>query len=361
MTRIQLDQSSSKPAAVKRNLILDSGAFSAWRLGKPVNLDQYCDYILANKWITNYVALDEIRPSDPEEAARRSYENFRYMRNRGLEPIPVFHAGEDITWLFKMLDQKCSYIGLSASSLVSKNQVDEWYEMAWQYLVNRDGLPIVKVHAFGEGRENSLKRFPWYSADTSSALVGTALGGRLILPNRHVVSVRNDGASSMSSPNLRFMEEEDRKSLESILRKYHVRVEAFDKPNRVLETMVSYVGGLIYKEIEDNVRKDTTKFSGGYGFLSNTIPSDKPAVCDKTSFNLHLVPTTNHKAFPILHALRCENILLSYFYIGLSGGTSFADLDLFIQDPDAFATIAETKDRLNWRETLSIIKEFTYA
>ena len=119
-------------------LFVDSGAFSAWQIGKrSIDLHAYCNFIIQNKQqITCYANLDVIAPGDPEYAAKAGFDNLLYMRSKGLDPIPVFHVREDLDWLKRMLDLGCSYIGLSATSIDSKTAVDDWYELAWSLLVD---------------------------------------------------------------------------------------------------------------------------------------------------------------------------------------------------------------------------------
>ncbi len=54
------------------------------------------------------------------------------MRSRGLNPIPVYHLGENISWLRKYIDEGCDYIGLSPlpGSTTARNWVffDECFE-----------------------------------------------------------------------------------------------------------------------------------------------------------------------------------------------------------------------------------------
>ena len=111
--------------ALRVKLMLDSGAFSAWRKGKPIDLREYCDFVKAHKdVIACCVALDVIDPSNPEYAARQSFDNWLYMRSVGIDARPVFHAREDLKWLDMMLDAGAHYIGLSASSIIDDGSVD---------------------------------------------------------------------------------------------------------------------------------------------------------------------------------------------------------------------------------------------
>ena len=71
--------------------LLDSGAFTAWKSGKPIELDDYCRFIenLPFKpW--RYFNLDVIGDGDA------SFKNYEIMLKRGFSPIPIFTRGEDI-------------------------------------------------------------------------------------------------------------------------------------------------------------------------------------------------------------------------------------------------------------------------
>jgi len=72
-------------------LLIDSGAFTAWKAGKPVQLHEYLRFLgdlPFEPW--GYFVLDVI--GDP--VATR--ENFDEMRRQGFDPIPIFTRGEDL-------------------------------------------------------------------------------------------------------------------------------------------------------------------------------------------------------------------------------------------------------------------------
>ena len=88
----------------RATLMIDSGAFSAWRRGAKIDLDHYADFIREHiELIDYYVNLDVIPgefgripdQSEVDASASASWDNFLYLRDRGLESIPVFHQGED--------------------------------------------------------------------------------------------------------------------------------------------------------------------------------------------------------------------------------------------------------------------------
>lgn len=70
--------------------LLDSGAFTAWKAGRAIALDDYCRFIEKlpiTPW--RYFSLDVV--GDPHA----SLKNYEEMLRRGFTPIPVFTRGED--------------------------------------------------------------------------------------------------------------------------------------------------------------------------------------------------------------------------------------------------------------------------
>ena len=70
--------------------VLDSGAFTAWKAGKEITVDQYCKFIESlpfEPW--RYFTLDVI--GDPHGTLK----NYQSMLDRGFKPVPIFTRGED--------------------------------------------------------------------------------------------------------------------------------------------------------------------------------------------------------------------------------------------------------------------------
>lgn len=85
--------------------VVDSGAFTAWKSGKPIALADYCSFIErlpVRPW--RYFTLDVI--GDPE-GTRRNYEA---MRERGLSPVPIYTRGEDTARLDEYYET-CDLVG----------------------------------------------------------------------------------------------------------------------------------------------------------------------------------------------------------------------------------------------------------
>lgn len=69
---------------------IDSGAFTAWKSGKEVAIDDYCRSIEGLGFKPHgYFTLDKI--GDPHG----SMKNYQTLLSRGFKPIPVFTRGED--------------------------------------------------------------------------------------------------------------------------------------------------------------------------------------------------------------------------------------------------------------------------
>jgi hypothetical protein len=322
-------------------MLIDSGAYSAWRQGNPINLDEYCTFLEANlDWIWRYVALDVINPGNPNVAASESYNNYLAMRNRGLSPIPVFHVGEDISWLHRLVDAGADYIGLSASSIGSRVQIDDWYAMCFDHLTDKAGLPIVKTHAFGEGRESCLSRFPWYSADSSSWLYAAQRSAVIRLANGQKVSCRTDGASSISMQDISTLNAHDAQALDEIFAAGGIDRAAFNEKGMTPYIVSSYSAALYFKGIENRVAKLCPIKHTPQGFFA-PAPQTAPAIAIPRP-RVFLVAGSNSIAYGIFAKQNLRHMLSSYFDIrgskaqrkaGIPGRPHFALLRDMAFDP----------------------------
>ena len=143
---------------------LDSGAFSAARHGKPIVLDDYIRYIKRHRrHLEVYANLDVIptAASGSEAAAKASWQNFKAMRAAGLEPMPVFHLGESIKWLDRMVGADCSYIGLGGVARRHTRAQRDSFKSCFKHIPS-----TVRVHGFGVTNAALLHEFPWATSDS---------------------------------------------------------------------------------------------------------------------------------------------------------------------------------------------------
>lgn len=144
--------------------LVDSGAYIAFKRNLRIDLDVYCRWLSNNPHITEYFVLDVINPRDVEDSALLSYYNYVRMRERDLQPIPVFHLGEDWQWLRKYLNFGIPYMGLAGSS--RRGEVDGFYEEAFTIIEKSGHHP--KVHCLGDSVRARLVRYPFASSDSAS-------------------------------------------------------------------------------------------------------------------------------------------------------------------------------------------------
>lgn len=141
----------------KPEIILDSGAWSAFSKGKGIALTDYMRYIEENKeWINMFFSLDVMNDS------QLSYRYWQIMRERGFKAIPVYHYGSPEMFLDLYANQT-DFIGLGGTvPIKDKNAVSEWVRMiSWQY-------PEVKFHLLGSSSRKILDHCDIYSVDSST-------------------------------------------------------------------------------------------------------------------------------------------------------------------------------------------------
>lgn len=175
---------------------LDSGAYSAWTKNTEIDLDEYCEFIKANiEHLDCYAALDCIpgginrvaTTQERNDAAKKSFKNYLYMvQEHGLDPIPVYHYGEDLSWLQNLLTYGCQYIGLGGLVGVATTPRRLWLDRVFTKLTDEAGKPVVKTHGFGMTALPLIFRYPWYSVDSMTWLMVGAVGN-LYLPQTNKV------------------------------------------------------------------------------------------------------------------------------------------------------------------------------
>lgn len=176
-------------------VFLDSGAFSAFTLGKEIDIVAYCDYIKRNSDIIRKddgilmaSVLDGI--GDP----LKTYQNQWIMEQLGAKPLPCFHYGEDERYLEHYI-KNYEYITLGGMVPISNQQLFHWLDRIWgKYLTDASGRPRIKVHGFGLTSVPLMTRYPWYSVDSSS-WVQLAAHGNIFIPGYGQI------ATSARSPN----------------------------------------------------------------------------------------------------------------------------------------------------------------
>jgi len=159
------------------DIFLDSGAYSAHTKGITIDIQEYIKFIKENKeHLTVYANLDVIGDADATLA------NQKIMEEAGLHPMPTFHAGEDIKHLESYLDQKYDYIALGGMVGATSNKLLPFLDSCFKVICDKKGMPRTKIHGFGMTSFRLLRRYPWYSVDSTSWIMTSRMGSILIPP-----------------------------------------------------------------------------------------------------------------------------------------------------------------------------------
>ena len=156
-------------------ILLDSGAYSAFTKGKHVNVLDYIEYIQTNRdYITSYVSLDVINDS------RMTMLLFTFMRSAGLRPIPVIHYGEDLRLVdyYRMIGSSLSVALGGTVSIRDKKKV-----AAWCAEVKRH-RPDTELHLLGSSSKTILHSGVLTSCDASTWYILAVNGRPTTIPGR---------------------------------------------------------------------------------------------------------------------------------------------------------------------------------
>lgn len=152
--------------AVPRNhyrLIVDSGAFTAWNIGKKIDLDEYCRFLDSIESFRPFNAVQLDVFGDPDA----SWKNFLIMKRRGYDVMPVFTRGETLDRLEEMY-KLTDYIMFGGITIGGKNM----NYVKW-FMEQNKGR---KVHWLGFCNTDFVKHFKPYSIDSSSWSSGGRFG-----------------------------------------------------------------------------------------------------------------------------------------------------------------------------------------
>lgn len=138
-------------------------------------LDRYVAYAkLHRRKLEYYVTLDAMFD------APRTWAATQELESRGLKPMPVYHYGEDISWLKKYMDHY-EYIGIGGIARgVGVARRMKFLKQVFA-LTHPNGHSDWKLHGFGITSTDFMREMPWYSVDSYSPLA-LANNGKLQMP-----------------------------------------------------------------------------------------------------------------------------------------------------------------------------------
>lgn len=164
-----------------RDWALDSGAFTAYQLGKPVVLEEYIED--AKALVEEDDTLSEVFALDVIGDWKASAANVDRMWEAGIRAIPCFHAGSPEHELIR-LSKTFPKIALGGIALAKTKK-----KLAWARQCFARVWPCA-IHGFGFGSEQAIMALPWHSTDATNWEIGPCKFGQWAAYGGERVSIR---------------------------------------------------------------------------------------------------------------------------------------------------------------------------
>tara|TARA_R100001594_G_scaffold22240_1_gene43006 strand:- start:5380 stop:6195 length:816 start_codon:yes stop_codon:yes gene_type:complete len=154
------------------NILIDSGAFSAFTQGKKIDIDEYVEFIksFTLKWQDKvnsiyFINLDEIGNS------KASWKNQEYLDLKGIKTIPVIHQwGYEEKNLIRAIE---NYDYFAFGGMVGRKRkadtvpwLNKCYKTIGKYYNKNKKIP--KIHLLGVASPKILYRYPCFSCDSTA-------------------------------------------------------------------------------------------------------------------------------------------------------------------------------------------------
>lgn len=202
-SRARADHFSTKP---NYRILVDSGAFTAYKQGTVINLDEYIAYAkeltkrASENTLIEFIGLDVIAGTseqgktgtipheEKERACQVGFDNYLKMKEAGIPCIPTFHRDDEHVgpqewyWfdqIFDAVQQDMAFGGSGRVCLAPR--VDgsptyvkmRWLNSCFLRLIDRygkDALTQFKIHGLGISSIEMMETFPFYSVDSTGWL-----------------------------------------------------------------------------------------------------------------------------------------------------------------------------------------------
>lgn len=153
-------------------IMLDSGAFSAFTKGVRIKIHDYITFLKETPSIKYYYNLDVIGDE------KRTWKNQEHLEKNGLTPLPVFHIGENVDSLRKCLEYE--YFAFGGMVGTESRTLCNYLDKMFRYIRGKNGKVQNKIHALGVTSDLVLRRYPWFSCDSTNWVQSSAMGNILV-------------------------------------------------------------------------------------------------------------------------------------------------------------------------------------
>jgi len=162
-------------------VIIDSGAFTAWTSGKPINPKDYAKWALDfdSRWrhkmhSLEFMSLDVIGDQDA------SWQNQSILEGLGMNPLPIVTYGVDLKHLDRAL-ANYDYIALGGLVPLTRDKVkmQKWLDACFSRVMQykKETGIMRRIHLLGVTTDWVLKRYPCFSSDSSTWVSCLRFGG----------------------------------------------------------------------------------------------------------------------------------------------------------------------------------------
>lgn len=152
-------------------------------------LDKYASFIKEHEeYLELYANVDVI--FNPE----LTWKSQQYLeQEHGLKPIPVIHFNTPLKWLERYLKKGYEYIALGGLGQEARaSDYVRWADQAFNIICDQASrMPVCKVHGFAMTAYKLMRRYPWYSVDSTSWILYASYGGIIIPPKENGVWTYN--------------------------------------------------------------------------------------------------------------------------------------------------------------------------
>ncbi len=162
-------------------LFIDSGAFTAWKQGTPIDLNDYIDFAkeIKKKAIcpVTFAALDVIAGStngatqeQHDDACSQGWKNYLAMKEQGIQSVPTFHQDDPWKWLDILADDTDHIAVAPRKRGKSDTEKMRWLNECHRRLGKRSYDGSLRIHGLGISSPVFMETYPFYSVDSTAWL-----------------------------------------------------------------------------------------------------------------------------------------------------------------------------------------------
>ena len=164
-------------AEICQSVILDNGAFTAWKKGTSYDFDGYGNW--CRHWLRHPAVDWCIIPDSIDGSEKKNDELIERWEFPHSVSVPVWHLHESLDRLESLME--FPRIALGSSGIYADPGSSEWwYRMtaAMSVLCDSDGYPLVKLHGLRMLNPGIFSKLPLASADSSMVARNVGMDSR---------------------------------------------------------------------------------------------------------------------------------------------------------------------------------------